>query len=527
MKKLISILIIFMLLFIPYKAYADDIEEDDSVIEVEMMEAEVNENELDLTDEGQSIDYDYQVTLNNLYLYNIVALNNAEVKQHTYGSVFTCGVLSGNQPIDGSDNYVYNNASTISNYKLLNYDSIETNRNYWSELIEDLVYGDESFIYLEPDENGQVSLSQDNNSTERVFYTNASVVNASNFSGHLIAPFADVYIGAGSYYGTVVGWNVYCEGEGHPTSYVFARPEPHEKGPNPGVIKLKKTLVNDVWHIRCDVMDGTTFQAGGGIWKTDVIMNPNKITSKEGHRSNKCGDADHWIIWLNTEGVPFRMDEIKSGATGGTLPTMIFKEIYSPQDLGLNNWGELEPEDTEKVELYKENFMHEKDIKTVVPGERIYWVTWDKDRVWYHSGVPYIAPPTFTFYIDGEPYPIVAGQTLELTDVLPGAHEIKEDVSTDDYIITVYGGDNTSGTTTTVNIVDGETIEVEYQNETITPPEVIPPTPPKPRPNPPSDKPEPPHIIPQTGDRSYIILIVIFALAVAGVAVISKRKSKL
>ena len=134
-------------------------------------------------------------------------------------------------------------------------------------------------------------------------------------------------------------------------------------------------------------------------------------------------------------------------------------------------------------------------------------------------------------FATGEPYPIVAGQTLELTDVLPGAHEIKEDVSMDDYIITVYGSDNISGTTTTVNIVDGETIEVEYQNETITPPEVIPPTPPKPRPNPPSDKPEPPHIIPQTGDYNYIplmiLLIVIFALAVAGVVVISKRKSKL
>ena len=241
-----------MLLFIPYKVYADDMEEGDIAIEVGMVEAEVNEKELDLTD-GQSIDYNYQVTLNNLYLYNIVALNNAEVKQHTYGSVFTCGVLSGNQPIDGSDNYVYNNNSTISNYKLLNYDSIETNRNYWSKLIEDLVYGDESFIYLEPDENGQVSLSQDNNSVERVFYTNASVVNASSFSGHLIAPFADVYIGAGSYYGAVIGWNVYCEGEGHPTSYVFARPEPHEKGPNPGVIKLKKTLVNNLSVDICDL----------------------------------------------------------------------------------------------------------------------------------------------------------------------------------------------------------------------------------------------------------------------------------
>ena len=247
--------------------------------------------------------------------------------------------------------------------------------------------------------------------------------------------------------------------------------------PSPGKIILQKTLVNDVWHIRCDVMDGTTFQAGGGIWKTDVIMNPTKKTSKEGHRSNKCGDADHWIIWLDNTGTPFRMDEIKSGATGSTLPTMIFEEVYSPQDLGFSGWGELEPEMTDKVELYKENFKIQKDITTVKPGERIYWVTWSDNQRWYHSGIPYIAPPTFTFYIDGEPYPIVAGNYLELEDVLPGAHEIREDVNTDDYIITVFGSNNVEGTTSIVNIVDGETVEVEYVNEIITPPTVQPSTP--------------------------------------------------
>jgi len=248
--------------------------------------------------------------------------------------------------------------------------------------------------------------------------------------------------------------------------------------PSPGKIILQKTLVNDVWHIRCDVMDGTTFQAGGGIWKTDVIMNPTKKTSKEGHRSNKCGDADHWIIWLDNTGTPFRMDEIKSGATGSTLPTMIFEEVYSPQDLGFSGWGELEPEMTDKVELYKENFKIQKDITTVKPGERIYWVTWNGNQRWYHSGIPYVAPPTFTFYIDGEPYPIVAGQYLELEDVLPGAHEIKEDVSLDDYIITVFGSSEVEGTTSIVNIVDGETVEVEYVNEIVTPPTVQPSTPP-------------------------------------------------
>jgi len=123
-------------------------------------------------------------------------------------------------------------------------------------------------------------------------------------------------------------------------------------------------------------MDGTTFHAGGGIWKTDVIMNPSRNTSHEGHRSNKCGDADHWIIWLDNTGTPFRMDEIKSGATGGTLPTMIFKEHYSLEDAEFTSWGQLEPEMTEKVELYKTNFVEELPIEEIVPGQRIYWVTW-------------------------------------------------------------------------------------------------------------------------------------------------------
>ena len=270
-----------------------------------------------------------------------------------------------------------------------------------------------------------------------------------------------------------------------------------EAEPQPGTIILNKTLINDVWHIRCDVMDGTNFHAGGGIWKTDVIMNPTKKTSLEGHRSNKCGDADHWIIWLDNTGTPFRMDEIKSGATGGTLPTMIFKEVYSPADLGFSGWGELEPEMTDKVELYKENFKIQKDITTVVPGERIYWVTWDGSRRWYHSGIPYVAPPTFIFYIDGEPYPIVAGNYLELEDVEPGAHEIKEDVSLDDYIITVFGAADTEGTTSTINIIDGETVEIEYINERIVPDPTDPPAPPPvptatPSPTPdPTDEPDP------------------------------------
>jgi len=466
-------------------------------------------------------EYNFNIKLSNLTGYSIIALNNAFIDSHIRGSLWIGNTLTSNEwcgSDDGSINhnpsdtesYIYNNESQMyfqgrtenqskDAYKKLSAAAVETTKDYWTNIINSLPNDGKQWIYVEPDENGYVNLTkwdyqtqgsdESQESIKKVYWTNASKVDMGGLAGHLIAPFADINITWCNHGGTIIGWNITTHGEAHINYWVPEIISPTETPsptktptptatPAPGKIILQKTLVNDVWHIRCDVMDGTTFQAGGGIWKTDVIMNPTKKTSKEGHRSNKCGDADHWIIWLDNTGTPFRMDEIKSGATGGTLPTMIFEEVYSPQDLGFSGWGELEPEMTDKVELYKENFKIQKDITTVKPGERIYWVTWNGNQRWYHSGVPYVAPPTFTFYIDGEPYPIVAGNYLELDDVLPGAHEIREDVSLDDYIITVFGSNNVEGTTSIINIVDGETVEVEYVNEIITPPTEQPSAPP-------------------------------------------------
>ena len=462
--------------------------------------------------ENSTKEYNFNIKMSNMAGYSIVALNDAFIDMHIRGSLWIGGTLTSNDwcgTDDGSINnkpsetesYIYDNQSNMyfqgrtenqskDAYKNLSAAAVESTRDYWTNIINSLPNDGEQWIYVEPDANGYVNLEkwdyqtqgndESQESIKKVYWTNASKVDMGGLAGHLIAPFADIDITWCNHNGTIIGWNITTHGEAHINYWKPKIPEVPEPtaSPAPGKIILQKTLVNDVWHIRCDVMDGTNFHAGGGIWKTDVIMNPTKQTSKEGHRSNKCGDADHWIIWLDNTGTPFRMDEIKSGATGGTLPTMIFEEVYSPQDLGFSGWGELEPEMTDKVELYKENFKIQKDITTVKPGERIYWVTWNGDQRWYHSGIPYVAPPTFTFYIDGEPYPIVAGQYLELEDVLPGAHEIKEDVNTDDYIITVFGSNEVEGTTSIINIVDGETVEVEYVNEIITPPTVQPSTPP-------------------------------------------------
>ena len=59
---------------------------------------------------------------------------------------------------------------------------------------------------------------------------------------------------------------------------------PTDLDPDTGTITLRKHLVGDIWHIRCDYMDGETFHAGGGIWKRDLIKNPSGTVSKEGHR---------------------------------------------------------------------------------------------------------------------------------------------------------------------------------------------------------------------------------------------------
>jgi len=534
MKKGIVCFILLAFLFFIFPSFSEELELEieepiDIILPIEDEDEDLN-LDLDLnlvfteeiqTNNSEEVDvqikpieeHDFNVKLSNMVGYSIIALNDAFIDMHIRGSLWIGGTLTSNNwcgtddgsinhTPSGTESYVFNNESKMyfqgrtenqskDAYKKLSAAAVKSTRDYWISIINSFPNDGEHWIYVEPDENGYVNLAkwdyqaQGSDETqehiEKIYWTNASKVDMGGLAGHLIAPFADINITSCNHSGTIVGWNITAHGEAHINYWEpkITKPVPTVTAtPAPGKIILQKTLVNDVWHIRCDVMDGTDFHAGGGIWKTDVIMNPTKKTSREGHRSNKCGDADHWIIWLDNNGTPFRMDEIKSGATGGTLPTMIFEEVYSPQDLGFSGWGELEPEMTDKVELYKENFKIQKDITTVKPGERIYWVTWNGNQRWYHSGVPYVAPPTFTFYIDGEPYPIVAGQYLELEDVLPGAHEIKEDVSLNDYIITVFGSSEVKGTTSIVNIVDGETVEVEYVNEIITPPTAQPSTPP-------------------------------------------------
>ena len=85
-------------------------------------------------------------------------------------------------------------------------------------------------------------------------------------------------------------------------------PEP-EPDPEPGKITITKTVNGGLWRVGCDYMDVTNQTTcdvryfSGNAWKRDWITNTNGVTSLEGHRKNKCGDHENWVIWVGTNGV--------------------------------------------------------------------------------------------------------------------------------------------------------------------------------------------------------------------------------
>ena len=245
---------------------------------------------------------------------------------------------------------------------------------------------------------------------------------------------------------------------------------PTDLDPDTGTITLRKHLVGDIWHIRCDYMDGETFHAGGGIWKRDLIMNPSGNLSREGHRSNKCGNDDNWVIWVGEDGVPYRMDEIKSGATGGTLPTRIYRPRY---DLSSNEIYSMSVDDTDLIWRYSQNFIDTMNWSDIKIGQRLYWTTENKGQIWYHTGIPYKSTPTFMLFVDGVGYPLVSGEYVEISDLMPGIHEITESADAQYYL-----GEITSSSTIAdrgewsivISVGDGENVSVEWNNVVNSPP---------------------------------------------------------
>lgn len=243
---------------------------------------------------------------------------------------------------------------------------------------------------------------------------------------------------------------------------------PSDLDPATGSITLTKQLVGDIWHIRCDYMDGTTFRAGGGFWKRDLISNPEGVLSQEGHRSNKCGNDDNWVIWVGTDGSPYRMDEIKSGSTGGTLPTVIYKPRYNLTDDEIRN---MSVDDIDLIWRYSQNFIDVMDWSEIQIGRRMYWTTQNGSQVWYHTGVPYKSSPTFMLFVDDVGYPLIAGGSVEINDLLPGIHEITESADAKYYLgeVTSSGNASQNGWTVTIDVGEDQNVYVNWPNVVKTP----------------------------------------------------------
>ncbi|MBQ6925608.1 MAG: choice-of-anchor A family protein [Kiritimatiellae bacterium] len=273
-------------------------------------------------------------------------------------------------------------------------------------------------------------------------------------------------------------------------TYTTSEPEPEpepEPNPEPGKITLTKTVNGRLWRVGCDYMHVTGQTTcdvryfSGNAWKRDWITNPEGNTGDEGHRDNKCGDCENWVIWTDLGGVPYRMDEIKSGATGGTLPTVVYRTKAPMTDEEIANIGN--PDRPECLEKYKRNFQETMPYSEIQIGQRLYWITFNGGRIWYHTGVPYEAEPSFVLTVDGVPHVLTGGQSVTIPDLEPGIHEISESESSHYSLgkIVATGGrvfQPENGWTVQIQVNAGDDIGVTWPN--IQPPPKDPPTPPSP-----------------------------------------------
>ena len=271
--------------------------------------------------------------------------------------------------------------------------------------------------------------------------------------------------------------------------YTDDTPEPEpEPDPEPGKITITKTVNGGLWRVGCDYMDVLgqktcdVRKISGCLWKRDWITNPEGKTSDEGHRNNKCGDHENWVIWVGTNGVPYRMDEIKSGATGGTLPTVVYRTKEAMTDEEIANIGN--PDRPECLAKYKQNFQEPMSYADIRVGVRLYWITFNNGRIWYHTGIPYKAEPTFVISVDGVPYTLTGGQTVEIEDLEPGLHEITESenplYTLGPVVSTVPGRtvQHENSWTVQIQVNAGDDIALTWPN--IQPQPTDPPTPPSP-----------------------------------------------
>lgn len=220
---------------------------------------------------------------------------------------------------------------------------------------------------------------------------------------------------------------------------------PTDLDPPTTTITVTKELRGEIWSVRCDVMDQISFTAGGGKWKPD-ITNWEHNTSKEGHRSNHCGNGENWVLFVNEAGVVTGLYQLKSGSTGGTLPSIMYR---APADLASIPESQLiydptisgDPMTTRLLKVFSpENVMLFSEVP-LQEGTRLFWISQNGNQVWHHTGILHKTDPRFAIVINGEPYSLGVGETITINDVEEGLIQVEE-IATANYKLQEIQHDN-------------------------------------------------------------------------------------
>lgn len=226
--------------------------------------------------------------------------------------------------------------------------------------------------------------------------------------------------------------------------------------PESTTITVTKVLKGEIWQVRCDVMDQVTFTAGGGKWKPD-ITNWEHVTSKEGHRSNHCGNGENWVLFVNEAGVATGLYQLKSGSTGGTLPSIMYRApsdlanipesqlIYDPTVPGDNMTSRL-------LQVFSPNNVMPFSEIPLEEGQRLFWISQNGNQVWHHTGILRRTYPRFAIVINGEPYSLGVGETITISDVEEGLVQVEE-IATANYKLQAVQNDG-EGNYVIINEID-------------------------------------------------------------------------
>lgn len=458
---------------------------------------------VDVIDEPSAPTSDFTPNLSNLNQFNIVALNNFLQQGHVRGSVWVGGTMTGGPYMfvdDGSiggsgahTSYVYNNQSevqfkgrtseqSLTAYMGLTDAAVTANANYWYSVYNSLGDNGETCIYVPASADGTAYIhggdgfpryicegsDESAGSSNITYWTDAAVVDVMDICGFIISPSSNIIL-RGNNRVSVVGnsvamsWAEIHINSGTPT-IIGPTPTPTETAteppaptPTPTPITVTKVLKGEIWQVRCDVMDNTSFQAGGGYWYPD-ITNYAHITSKEGHRSNHCGNGDNWVLFVNEDGQANSLYQLKSGSTGGTLPSIVYR---APADLASIPESQLiydptDPNDAMTKRLINEVFIPENAMPfseiNLQEGRRLFWISQNGNQVWHHTGVLRRTDPKFVLILNGEAYTLGVGDTVTLTDVEDGLVEVEE-IATANYRLEAVERDE-NGNITVINEID-------------------------------------------------------------------------